>query len=159
MVEIRRATREDTEEMAQIQRTALRSQAADDYSTEQLAYMTASERDRPLVPAAWVEASDHVYIIAHNDEDPVGYGGVNIDDGILTATFVAPQVSGQGIGQTIAERLQEIARDHGIETLTTYASLNAVGFYRHLGFTEQDRVNVGNETAPEIPSVLMEKRL
>ncbi|WP_160135642.1 GNAT family N-acetyltransferase [Halococcus salsus] len=159
MVEIRKATSADSEDMDRIQRDSLQSQAVDEYSSEQLEYMTAVDDDRLLIPPEKIEADSHVYIIAEQDGLPVGYGGIDIDEGLLAATFVDPSVLQQGVGQAIAERLQQIAQDHDIGVLRTYASLNVTGFYEQIGFQKRECVTVGGGAGPEIPSVVMEKRV
>ncbi|ELY89964.1 N-acetyltransferase GCN5 [Natrialba taiwanensis DSM 12281] len=112
-----------------------------------------------MIPPDKIKADNYRYIVAEQDGLSVGYGSLDIDKGLLAATFVDPSVARQGIGRTIAEELQSIAQDNGIHLLKTYASLNAAGFYEQLGFQKQDCVDVGGESGPDIPSVLMEKQL
>ncbi|WP_204366382.1 GNAT family N-acetyltransferase [Natrialba taiwanensis] len=159
MLRIRKATAVDSEDMIRIQRDSLQLQAVNEYSPEQLAYMTAVDDDRSLIPPDKIKADNYRYIVAEQDGLSVGYGSLDIDKGLLAATFVDPSVARQGIGRTIAEELQSIAQDNGIHLLKTYASLNAAGFYEQLGFQKQDCVDVGGESGPDIPSVLMEKQL
>lgn len=156
-MDLRRATPADADDLARIQRRALRERATEAYTDVQLAPMLAP--DRELVPPERLAASDHVYVVAERDDRTVGYGGIHLDDGVLAATFVDPDLASEGIGSAIVERLEALAREHDVETLTTYASLNAEGFYERLGFEPVERVTVGADSDPEIPSVLMRKPL
>ena len=65
----------------------------------------------------------------------------------------------QGIGRTIVEELETIARQEGVEELIVPASLNAVGFYETLGFEKQREIDTSGPDTPEIPSVELTKQL
>ncbi|WP_135363597.1 GNAT family N-acetyltransferase [Halosimplex halophilum] len=155
----REATTSDTRVMSRIQREALLERAEGRYSPDQLRHMVAAESDREIVPEKRVSSEENRYVIVEDEGNPVGYGGISIGEGILLATFVEPSVADQGIGSRIVRHLHDIARDEGHENLRTYASLNAVEFYRKLGYTEVERTTVGEEGGPDIPSVLMKAPL
>jgi N-acetylglutamate synthase-like GNAT family acetyltransferase len=158
-VNLREATTSDTGVMSRIQREALLEHAEESYSSNQLQYMIAAEADREIVPEERVNSEENTYVIIEDDADSVGYGGIDVGEGILLATFVKPSVADQGIGSRIVRYLHEIARDDGHDTVRTYASLNAVEFYKKFEYTEVERTTVGGEDGPDIPSVLMETSL
>ncbi len=66
---------------------------------------------------------------------------------------------GKGIGRRIYGRAERQARELGIERLETYSSLNAVGFYRSLGFEEIARISHWLTAEIVYPSVHMWRAL
>jgi len=186
MVSLRVAVPEDAPAMERIHRAALEGGAARAYSDRQLAALIA-DGERTLTPDE-MRNPDRVYVVAERgtsteagDETTgsgseavgsdgrsggsdgqsavVGWGGVDLSDGVLAATFVHPDAAREGIGRRLAERLKAAAREANVATLSVYASRNAVGFYRALGFSERGTVDIGGGEGPSIPSVLMETEL
>jgi GNAT superfamily N-acetyltransferase len=64
-----------------------------------------------------------------------------IEKEILYGIFVDPEFQGRGFGREIIGRLEAKAREDGIATLTAPASITAVEFYRHLGYTQTTEEN------------------
>ena len=63
--------------------------------------------------------------------------------------------AGRGIGRRIYECAELQAQELGIKRLETYAGLNAVGFYRSLGFEEIGRISYPLTPEIEYPGVHM----
>ena len=89
---------------------------------------------------------DHVvrpniaFFVAHLDGDPVGCGGVAIEDGFaeLKRMYVRPQARGGNVASAILGRLEREARLRGATRLTLEtgdAQLAALRFYEREGFT------------------------
>jgi GNAT superfamily N-acetyltransferase len=54
--------------------------------------------------------------------------------GRLRALFVTPALQGQGLGRVLMTAVERLARAHDLDTIEGAMSLNAVPFYRRLGF-------------------------
>ncbi|KEF41668.1 MAG: hypothetical protein ER33_10370 [Cyanobium sp. CACIAM 14] len=87
--------------------------------------------------AANMATSRFRYGVAEADGELVGF--VSIRDGShLFHLFVASPHQGRGIGRALWHHaLQELSAARGGGTITVNASLNAVGFYRALGFRQE----------------------
>ncbi|WOO39675.1 GNAT family N-acetyltransferase [Rubellicoccus peritrichatus] len=83
---------------------------------------------------------DHAGWIAFSDNVPVGFSMANRSTGELWVIAVLPEFEGQGIGKTLIHQAEAWLFSHGWETiwLTTSTDENyrAVGFYRHLGWSD-----------------------
>ncbi len=64
----------------------------------------------------------------------VGTGMVNLESGKVDAIFVHPNYMRCGIGRQIMLHLEQYALDTGLTQLNLESTLNAVTFYRSLGF-------------------------
>ena len=85
-------------------------------------------------------------IVLEDQGDLVGFGFVDSENSTLESIFVDPRSIGRGYGKQIADELQSIAKKAGVETLKLSSSLNAVEFYKSIGF------KAGKETFWEHPS-------
>ena len=80
---------------------------------------------------------------------------VNKDCVRLRQMAVSNNLQGKGIGASIMNYAENLARDHGYKKIIMHARKTAVGFYEKLGY-----VTTGNEfTEVSIPHFVMEKRL
>ena len=84
---------------------------------------------------AWVAVVDH---------QVVGFSMIDIDDASLFAAFVLPAFEGRGLGKKLVSAAEaELFRRHGEIWLETGRDTRAAGFYRSLGWgNEQDIGNV-----------------
>jgi len=59
-----------------------------------------------------------------------------LDDvaGEVAAVYVHPAFARRGVGGALYADLERAAREHGVDSLGLWASLNAVGFYERQGF-------------------------
>ena len=73
--------------------------------------------------------------------------------------FVDPQATRRGIGRRLVERAERSAYAAGRRRLRVWSSLNAVEFYRALGFLPERRARWPVRTALELDNVLMAKRI
>ncbi len=157
---LREATRDDAAEMARIQNESIRERAAETYTEEQIDALAPPESGEEVVEHAFGEGVHAV--VAERDGEVVGFGVVDLNAEVLAACFVAPEDADDGVGTVIAEELERVAADEGIEKLWTPASLNAVGFYEKMGYETVEEIDAGehDDTVDvEIPSKRMEKRL
>ena len=61
--------------------------------------------------------------------------------GIVRLVAILKHRQGAGLGRSLAEKLDNAAREAGVETLRVNAAFDAVGFYERLGWirSEWDR--------------------
>jgi GNAT superfamily N-acetyltransferase len=85
-------------------------------------------------------------IVLEDQGDLVGFGFVDAGNSALESIFVDPRSIGRGYGKQIADELQSIAKKAGVQILKLSSSLNAVEFYKSIGF------KAGKETFWEHPS-------
>ena len=73
----------------------------------------------------------------------------------LRQMAVMNNLQGKGIGRTMMNFAENIARDRGFKKVTMHARKTAIGFYEHLGYQV-----IGDEfTEVTIPHFVMEKKL
>lgn len=159
MATLRPATANDAAAMARIQIAAMREGGTDDYTEAQLEALAPNDAGQDTVPAALFEKTDRRGVVAEDDGDIVGWGSLRLEEGVLAATFVAPERTGQGIGREIVESLEAAAREAGLDQLVVPASLNAVEFYRRLGYEEGEAFDASAPDDPSLPAIRMTKQL
>lgn len=73
----------------------------------------------------------------------------------LRQMAVQNNLQGKGIGASLMNFAENVARDHGYKKIIMHARKTAIGFYEKLGYTV-----IGKEfTEISIPHVIMEKKL
>jgi ribosomal protein S18 acetylase RimI-like enzyme len=83
-------------------------------------------------PCAWVAISGN---------EIVGFSMIDIDEGSLFAAFVLPSQEGKGIGRQLVQAAEEKLFEHHAHIwLETAKTSRAAGFYRHLGWNEEQDV-------------------
>lgn len=87
-------------------------------------------------PCAWV-ACDGVQI--------VGFSMIDSDEGSLFAAFVLPSFEGKGIGKKLVHAAEEVLfSKHALAWLETAGTSRAAGFYRHLGWGNEQDIGEGD---------------
>lgn len=109
------------------------------------------------------------YYVAEQNGEIIGCGGWSREEpgGDVIAPgsahvrhfAVSPEFVGRGAGRAMFNQCEIDARVHGISLFKCFASLNAVGFYKLLGFEERGIINVALGQGISLPSMLMERRL
>jgi N-acetylglutamate synthase-like GNAT family acetyltransferase len=85
--------------------------------------------------------------------------GMEADLAWIRYLFVHPEAIRRGIGRRLVERAERSARAAGRSRLRVWSSLNAVGFYRAVGFLPERRARWPVRTGVELDYVLMGKRV
>ncbi|MCL1124748.1 GNAT family N-acetyltransferase [Shewanella surugensis] len=86
------------------------------------------------------EGFDHILltlgaIVYHDKAKVLGFGFIDSEAQSIESVFVDPDYNGRGIGTVIARELQRLSIEKGLKALSLSASLNAVPFYKSLGFS------------------------
>ena len=149
MVCLRSATTADDHAMAAVHREAIRGigsgeDRVDEYTADELdAWASAQDSERYpfedesqyLAVAEREEAEcDPRRSEADADSRVVGFVGVDLGAGVLETLYVRPEAAGEGVGTTLLDHAERVAREDGHDELLTGASLNAVGFYERHGY-------------------------
>lgn len=88
-----------------------------------------------------------------------GIGEIEADMGHIRHFATHPDWTGRGVGRALIDRSVDEARSRGISRFECYSSLNAVDFYRRLGFLEVRAIDIPMGDGLVAPSVLMERVL
>ena len=100
--------------------------------------------------------------VAEQEERILGVGGwspdsLEADLAWLRYLFVHPEATRRGIGRRLVERPSGVRR--GRPRVRVWSSLNAIGFYRAVGFMPERRARWPVRTGIELDYVLMGKRV
>lgn len=126
---IRKATADDALAAWEIRNEAIRHACRGYYADDLLEQWTAGE-----MTAQFVEAVAREFYVATADGVVVGFGSINLEDGVVGAVFVRPEMMGRGIGKRIVAFCEDLGRRAGLTRLKLDSTLNAAGFYRCCGF-------------------------
>ncbi|MGH6903078.1 MAG: GNAT family N-acetyltransferase [Geminicoccaceae bacterium] len=102
--------------------------------------------------------------VAERDDRILGVGGWSPDSlepdvAWLRYLFVQPQAAGQGIGRRLVEEAERSAGAAHRPRLHVWSSMNAVGFYRTVGYRVRRRARWPIQAGIELDYMLMTKRL
>lgn len=152
---IRPARPTDAEGICEVHVAAVRTTCASHYQPHELAAWS----DR-LRPASYERVlRERVMVVAEQDGRLVGFGQLHPETEEIEAIYVHPDAGRQGVGQALHDALEAEARKLRLTRLKLYASLNAVGFYEHLGYRRGEPTTLS--ITPEVPlrCLRMEKAL
>lgn len=127
-MEIREYRESDAEEVAEVLRRSIRKIAAKDYSEEEVAVWSDTE------PENWEIEEDEKRYVAVEDGKIIGFSGYKKNEKKLRATYVHPEWSGQGIGSRLLEKVENEAREEGIDKLVCKSTITAREFYEKNGW-------------------------
>jgi putative acetyltransferase len=102
---------------------------------------------------------EHVCEVAVDDSGVLGFAEVDVARGEVRAVYVHPAAARRGVGTLLLARVEERARAAGLTRLVLDASLNAVPFYEHGGFTSDRPATHALEGGGAIRCVRMSKQL
>lgn len=155
MIQLRQARGDEIAALWQLRTQAVAHACAAHYAPEVLAAWLAS----PAPASLYQLLAGGWGTVAVEDGQLLGYAVLDADAGEVEAIFVAPEQHGRGIGRHLLETLEANARAARIGRLFLSASLNAVPFYRAMGFTAVREELYPHRSGVGIPSVFMEKVL
>ncbi len=127
---IRKAVSADAQAVFELRNAAINAQCAAHYAAADLKIWTSGEMSDSLI--RHVETICHVAVI---EGTVAGTCMLDLVSGQVDAIFVHPAFMRRGIGRQMMQHLQSLAQEAGLASLHLSATLNAVAFYRSLGFT------------------------
>jgi len=145
----------DAPGLAQLYHRAIHEGAARHYSPAERAAWSPA----PPLDEGWrrrlVEADT---ILAERDDRPLGFMTLDLATGWLDFAYVAPEVMGQGVADTLYAVLEGRARVAGLARLETGASLLGERFFRRHGWQLRLRHRI-EQGGIDLPHAVMLKDL
>ena len=83
-----------------------------------------------------IKDKNNIGVVAVDGNTVIGYGFFSLKEKEVRALYVLPRYTSKGAGKLIMARLEELSREQNIDRLTLQSTINAVGFYRSLGYRE-----------------------
>lgn len=155
MIQLRQARSDEIAALWELRTRAVAHACAPHYTPEVLAVWLAS----PAPASLHQLVARGGGITAVEDNQLLGYAVLDAHSGEVDAVFVAPEQHQRGIGRLLLAALEADARLAGLRRLFLSASLNAVPFYRTMGFTAVREELYPHRSGLGIASVYMEKVL
>ncbi|MGM3173889.1 GNAT family N-acetyltransferase [Dickeya lacustris] len=128
-VAFRKAMRSDAPAVFALRNRAITQGCAEHYPPDLLQRWVSG----PISQSFENAVTAHFYLAEHAQRI-IATGMINLDNGMIDAIFVEPDVMGQGVGRAMMQYLEGKARSAGLQELQLEASLNAAAFYHSLGF-------------------------
>jgi putative acetyltransferase len=129
-VVLRRGTVADAPAIYALSLDALRTSAAEHYTSEQLeawaSLRTLAGHERML--------QSTYLLLAEVDGVLSGFANLVVDNGLVDHLFVAPSAGGQGLGRRLLGALEEHARALGLPCLESHASKRAITVFERCGY-------------------------
>ncbi len=158
MITIRSAIPDDAEAIAHLHRQAVQELAKDHYSLEEREDWSPSV-DQGRIDKFLNEMKEAIMIVADNDGIVAGFGSIIPSENELHACYVLPSFARQGVGSKIMDKLEEIAKEHGLIMLKLNSSMSAEAFYKAKGFSVVQYRRYTTNGGGQIDSVDMIKNL
>jgi GNAT superfamily N-acetyltransferase len=136
-VHFRRARQDDAEAVLDIKREAIEELEHWQYSSEQVDAWKPEESYLDSFEGA-ITHERFIVHVAVVDDELVAYGALNAMDDRIDALYVRPNYHGKGIATALIKQLELSAEFQGIEELDIMAAVNAVPFYKSVGYWELD---------------------
>ena len=155
---IREMRPEDARSFLEIHHAAVRGLAASDYPTAVVEAWARPITDQ-FVERFLANHDGELRLVAELDGDPVGIGAIVISNSDLRACYVTPSAARRGVGSALVAKIEQIAREHGLEYLELESSITAEPFYAALGYQVESLGELF--IAPGVPmaAIKMRKRL
>lgn len=142
--ETRDYRRDDAPALAALFRTTIMALPDTHYSSAQRAAWASAADDE----TAFAARLDEGWIrIAIDEKEVIGFAQINLP-GHLVMLYVAPQAQRKGVGRALMDDMVMLAGAMGSKEISAEASLEALPFFRALGFAElgEEEVLRGGET-------------
>jgi len=134
-ISFRRASAADAEEVLDIKREAIEELEHWQYSPEQVEVWAPKESYVDTFEQA-IEDDRFIVHVAEQDGTLIGYGALNVLDERIDAIYVRPDHHGKGVATAMLKQLELSAKFQDIEVLDIMAAVNAVPFYKSVGYWE-----------------------
>ena len=152
---IRRAKQEDKEFIWQVHTEAIKKLCKSHYTQKQIQawiHFLNPESYRDVIET-------REFFVVENDKIVIGFGQLNSETGEVEAVYIKPKNVGLGLGKSMMQTLEDVAREKGLKSLHLCSSLNAVPFYEKAGYTFQHESEHRLADGMKLACVYMEKHL
>ncbi|HNY64002.1 MAG TPA: GNAT family N-acetyltransferase [Deltaproteobacteria bacterium] len=153
-VAIRRAVPGDLPTICEVHNASIRELCTPSYTEEQIREWTGA-----LKPQGYLRAMEVYDFIVAVEGGVVGLCIFNASKAEITALYVSPENAGMGIGRTLVQEVEAMAREAGVRELNLKSTLNAVGFYERMRFIRIESSRYVLPGGTELPCIVMAKRL
>lgn len=121
----------DARQVFELHRDTTRAINGRDYSPEQLdAWTLGASAER------WAASLGKTYsCVAVEGDRVLGFGDVT-HEGVVRRLYVDKNSQGRGIGKQLLSKLEEVAREKGLQVLTLDSTISAHGFYQAQGYQD-----------------------
>lgn len=154
-IRIRSASVADAEAVAALHRASILRGCVGDYSPTQIrAWLAVLTPD--VYPPLIASTS---FRIALEDDAVCGFAATSVGEELINAVYVAPFAMGKGVGQTLVADAEEALLTAGRHEAKLNATLNAVEFYRWLGYIDVGHASNRLSSGVAMACVAMRKSL
>ena len=94
------------------------------------------------------------WIVAKTNNKLVGFGQYSVDGGEIYQINIDPKYVKQGVGRKLYEHMENTFENRKIEKISLNSTLNAIEFYKKLGFKVVGKTFIGS-----VEMIKMEKSL
>jgi len=154
MLKIRRASRDDAQEICSLHIASIRRLCGSVYSREQIAGWI-----KALTPERYLPAMEQLEFFVAEDDALLGFFILNLERAELNAIYIRPEAAGHGVGTQLYRFAERLAVDHSLAELRLKSTLNAVGFYRSCGFSLVGESTHTSPSGVDLPCMEMTKSL
>ena len=140
-ISIRRARQEDAPAIIQVHYDAVHVTARKDYEQGILEDWSSKDAERAERMKRQIEDNPEstIMIVAEINGVIVGFGEIVPAAEELRAVYVSPSVNRMGVGRSILQELEALARQENVVNLSLDASLTAESFYTVNGYVVDER--------------------
>lgn len=131
-----------------------------DYSKEQIDYW--KEHLIPdILRSINLHSENYSGLVAIENEEIAGICFLDLTDNKIKGLYVKPIFLNKKIGKKLMIEIEKLAKLKGINDLELDASINAVEFYKSIGYSPvcKTSCSIASCTVPEVPSIKMKKGL
>jgi GNAT superfamily N-acetyltransferase len=140
MITIRRAIEADAETMSKIVIASIRDLCVADHKNDPALVASWTANKTPENFRSWIAAAETVFLIAEQDGEGAGVGGVSLD-GTIRLLYVAPAQRARGISRALLAYMESLLRSAGLATGRLVSSETALRFYRSAGWVEDESLD------------------
>lgn len=127
---LRRAVAADAPAMWAIRAQAIRETCRNHYPAALIARWSSGS-----LPESFPSRIEGGYFIVGTVESRIaGFAALKVSSAEIEAVFVAPDAGRHGLGRQLLANLEDAALDAGLRAVRVNSSLNAVPFYRAMGY-------------------------
>ena len=152
---VRRCRKSDAEDIAELHSKTVKAVNSEDYSKEIIRKW--SDTDSSLYKD--LSEFDQVkYFVAEKDGNIFGFSCLNTEEKAIKAIYTDKDHQGEGFGTALLKKMEEFAREKGIDSLTCDSSITAKKFYQSKGY-EVVRQTESEKGCVKIAGFLMKKKI
>ncbi|MDX6583068.1 MAG: hypothetical protein QOI10_2252 [Solirubrobacterales bacterium] len=154
---IRHADPSEAEALAALHRSSITAHCSAAYTDAQINAWTAMLR--PEAYSALIRDAAVLVVTDDAENRLVGVGVCSPEIGLINATYVERSNTRRGVGRTLMNAMESLLLDAGRREARLDATLNALAFYRSLGYGGEVSAVSRLPSGIELPCVAMSKRL